>query len=342
MQSKNAVPRARHYRCLLRGDNLPITPLMPIPDFPSDIHVLERGWVSSNNILCLGQDHIAVIDTGYVHHAVQTVSLIRHVLGERSPDTIINTHVHSDHIGGNARLQETFPEITIQVPSGSWSDVDSWDVDALHLGPMGQECDPFRPTGRYSANDRLSLGGYEWHSFSSPGHDDDSLMLFCPERRILISADALWENGFGVLFPSFDPVLGFEDAALRAIANQRKTLEFIADLRPSPLWVIPGHGGIFTDLAGALQRAFKRLDYFLSSPLQQARYALKVSLSFVLMVEGRIELSSLVVRLSRMDFVQSLNQHFFKMSPEDLANYLVVELEKSRAARRQGDWLVST
>ena len=33
------------------------------------------------------------------------------------------------------------------------------------------------------------------------GHDPHSVILFEPQDRILISADALWEAGFGVIFP---------------------------------------------------------------------------------------------------------------------------------------------
>jgi len=29
-------------------------------------------------------------------------------------------------------------------------------------------------------------------------------MLFEPDRRILISADALWQNGFGAIFPEIE------------------------------------------------------------------------------------------------------------------------------------------
>ena len=50
---------------------------------PSCMHVLERGWLSSNNILFLGDDENVIIDTGYVTHAEQTLQLVQHVLGDR-------------------------------------------------------------------------------------------------------------------------------------------------------------------------------------------------------------------------------------------------------------------
>ena len=67
------------------------------------IHVLERGWLSSNNVLLFGRDEVAMIDSGYVAHAEQTQTLVRHVLHQRGRerlDVLLNTHLHSDHTLG--------------------------------------------------------------------------------------------------------------------------------------------------------------------------------------------------------------------------------------------------
>ena len=52
----------------------------------------------------------------------------------------------------------------------------------------------------------------------APGHDPHAVMFFAPGDGILISGDALWEDGFGVVFPAL-----FGD--LRAFAQTRSTLE---------------------------------------------------------------------------------------------------------------------
>ena len=44
------------------------------------IHVFERGWLSSNNVLCVGAENHTFVDTGYVDHANQTVELVESVL----------------------------------------------------------------------------------------------------------------------------------------------------------------------------------------------------------------------------------------------------------------------
>lgn len=55
-----------------------------------------------------GRDEVALIDSGCVTHAPQTLALLRHSLQGRPLDRLFNTHLHSDHCGGNALLQATY------------------------------------------------------------------------------------------------------------------------------------------------------------------------------------------------------------------------------------------
>jgi len=96
---------------------------------PDSIQVFERGWLSSNNIVLLGRHDTAIIDTGYVSHAPQTLELVRHVLHGRHLDQILNTHLHSDHCGGNAILQAHFGCKT-SIPVAEADKVRHWDVES--------------------------------------------------------------------------------------------------------------------------------------------------------------------------------------------------------------------
>jgi glyoxylase-like metal-dependent hydrolase (beta-lactamase superfamily II) len=72
---------------------------------PLSVQVIERGWLSSNNILLFDGNEATLIDSGYAGHAAQTVELVKSALAGRHPPAklvrLINTHSHSDHIGGN-------------------------------------------------------------------------------------------------------------------------------------------------------------------------------------------------------------------------------------------------
>ncbi|NKJ50768.1 MBL fold metallo-hydrolase [Burkholderia sp. SG-MS1] len=239
---------------------------------PESIRVFERGWLSSNNVLLVDETCAALVDTGYATHAPQTVALVRQALGARPLDLIVNTHLHSDHCGGNALLQATWPCRTL-IPASEADAVRAWDEARLTFRATGQTCERFTFTGTIAPGSHLRLGALDWQVLGAPGHDPHSLMLYCAHERILISADALWENGFGVIFPELEGESGFaeEQAVLDAIAR--------LDVRV----VIPGHGAPFTNVEQALERAFSRVAWLRADPERNARNALKVLIVFKLL-----------------------------------------------------------
>jgi len=239
---------------------------------PESIRVFERGWLSSNNVLLVDDACTALVDTGYATHAPQTVALVRQAIGARPLDLVVNTHLHSDHCGGNALLQATWPCRTV-IPASEADAVRDWDEAHLTFRATGQTCERFTFTGTIAPGARLRLGALDWQVLGAPGHDPHSLILYCADERILISADALWENGFGVIFPELEGESGFaeEQAVLEAIAK--------LDVR----LVIPGHGAPFTQVEQALERAFSRVAWLRADPARNARNALKVLIVFKLL-----------------------------------------------------------
>ena len=202
---------------------------------PASIHVLERGWLSANNILFLEGENATLVDSGYVTHAAQTVELVGKMLDGRRLKRLINTHSHSDHIGGNAALKSAYG-CEIIVPAGLHAAIADWDENALLLSPLGQQSARFQHDSLLGANNEIEMGGLNWQTLAVPGHDMEALGYYNPEKRILISGDALWENGFGVIFPE---LLGEADG----LNSTRATLEMLAKL-PIDI-VIPGHGSPF-------------------------------------------------------------------------------------------------
>ncbi len=251
---------------------------------PPDITVLERGWLSSNNILIQGSHTTALVDSGYATHAPQTVALVRAALGQRPLNLLVNTHLHSDHCGGNAALQAAWPVLRTAIPPGLARHVRDWDAEALTYAPTGQSCPPFTYDTLLEPGTDIVLGDRLWQVHAAPGHDNHSVILFDPAERILISADALWERGFGVVFPELEG----DDA----FAELGETIDLIETLAPA--LVIPGHGRLFTDVPGAIAFARKRLQGFVADPARHTRHAAKVLLKFRLLEVQRQPLAEFV------------------------------------------------
>ncbi|RFU47204.1 MBL fold metallo-hydrolase [Paraburkholderia sp. DHOC27] len=254
---------------------------------PPSIQVLERGWLSSNNVLLMDDACAALIDTGYVSHAPQTLALVQSALAGRPLDLIVNTHLHSDHCGGNALLQSAWPQCRTAIPQAESEAVATWDLTRLTYRATGQRCAPFTFTETIAPGASLTLGNLDWQVLGAPGHDPHSLMLYCASERVLISADALWENGFGVIFPELEGESGF--------AEQQAVLELIAGLDVRT--VIPGHGAPFTDVAPALERAFSRIAWLRADPARNAKNALKVLIVFKLLEVREMSFDTLLQML---------------------------------------------
>lgn len=246
--------------------------------------VLERGWMSSNNVVLHGEpgEGATLVDSGHCVHAAQTVALVRHALRGESLQRLVNTHLHSDHCGGNAALQRAFG-MPVHIPPGQWQAVRDWDEDALSYRATGQRCERFAADATLVPGDRVDCGGRRWQVLAAPGHDPDAVILFDAAHGVLISADALWENGFGLVFPELEGVAAFDDVA--------GVLDLVDTLPVQ--WVIPGHGAPFRDLAGALARARARLAGIRAQPARHDAHAAKVLLKYHLMEEQSLPLAEM-------------------------------------------------
>jgi glyoxylase-like metal-dependent hydrolase (beta-lactamase superfamily II) len=294
------------------------------------ITVFERGWLSSNNVLIRGGDDGAVlVDSGYWNHADQTVSLVRHALDGECLYRVVNTHLHSDHCGGNAALQAAF-SCRIDVPVGTVDAVDAWDEERLTYRPTGQHCPPFRRTGTVSAPSVLRLGQWEWQAIAAPGHDPTSIALYQPDLKLLISADALWENGFGVIFPELEGESAFDEVG--ATLDQFQSL----DVR----LVIPGHGAPFTDMNAAIGRARSRLRDFVEHPAKHAVHGARVLLKFHMLEVREQSRVALMAWLAATRFFDLVRDRWFpKVSGPAWAERIINDLIE-RGAIREKDGLI--
>lgn len=295
---------------------------------PAGVTVFERGWLSSNNVLFVGRNDIALVDTGYVTHSEQTLALVESVVGDRPLDRVLNTHLHSDHCGGNAALQASYPALSIEIPPGEADAVAKWDEAALSYAATGQRCPRFRFDSLLVPGNDCVLGDTVWEVHAAPGHDPHSIILFEPATRTLISADALWENGFGVAFPELAGEPSFGEVAA--------TLDLIESLRPDQ--VIPGHGRMFFDAPGSLAVARRRLEGLARDPPKHALHAMKVLIKFKLLELQVTTRGSIGTWVKATPYFESIRARFFPtQNLQEMCDQLLDDLATSKAASIDGD-----
>ena len=299
--------------------------------FPPQVQVLVRDWLSANHALLKGDDGAVLVDTGYLRHVPFTLALLRseQVLGNSSLAKIVNTHCHSDHMGGNAAIARAYG-CTIGVPEGEAPLIEAWDERTLLLDYADQFAERFSVDEVLRAGEAYRWGNLEWEAIAAPGHDRGALCFFNARHGLLISGDALWSNGFGFVMPP--------EIDQQALPETRATLEAIARL-PVRI-VIPGHGEPFDDVDAALARAFRRLETFESDPARLVRHALRVVLMFKLLDAQRLPLAGMADYVERVELYRDFNARFLRMSPGALATMLVNDLLRADAARIDHDMIV--
>ena len=297
---------------------------------PKEITIFQRGWLSSNNILIVGKDSTALIDSGYVTHAPQTLALIESALGGRALDLLVNTHLHSDHCGGNAALQARYPDLKTLIPPGQAAHVRAWDPHALTYAPTGQNCPQFDFSEVLQPGTEIRLGSTPWQVHAAPGHDPHSVILFEPASRLLVSADALWERGFGVIFPELEGVDAFDAVGA--------TIDLIEALKPAV--VIPGHGPVFSDAPAAMAFARERLRGFVAKPDKHIRHAVKVLLKFKLLELQSIVVADFLAWAQSTPYLLAIyQQHFSGIDFAQWVDELIADLVRAGAAAREGQVL---
>jgi glyoxylase-like metal-dependent hydrolase (beta-lactamase superfamily II) len=149
----------------------------------------------------------------------------------------------------------------------------------------------------------------------------DALMFHEPVNRLLISGDALWEDGMGFVWPE-EGVNPFIEAAREALA----TIE-----RLDPVVVIPGHGAPFADVHGAIERVRGRLDAFARDPAKNARHVVKVLFVFALLDRGAMNVAEVAGYVGRVPCYRRMSTRFLGLDDDALAEYLLADLARAGA-----------
>lgn len=298
---------------------------------PNDIHIVERGWLSANQIFLQGDEFLDVVDSGFQSHAPQTIELVklqfqsnRHLKAGK----LLNTHLHSDHCGGNKALSDEFG-FEVYIPSAEWQAVQEWNESRLSYKELGQPCPRFKASNRLEPNLKIRLGNRDWLIIAAPGHDPHSIMLFEQTNGILISADAFWEKGFGALFPELIGEGGFEEA--------RECLDLIKQINPS--YVIPGHGKPFTEVKASLDYAYSRLDYLESDPKRNALHIAKVLFKFKMLELQQVQKEQLAAWMKTTPMLIKA-QSILALNETEFFETIIDALIKAKALKIEGTWLI--
>ncbi len=292
------------------------------PTLPESVRVIVRGWLNCNQVVLRAPGANVLIDSGYVTHREATLARVREALEGEGLARLVNTHCHADHVGGNAAVRAAFG-CRVAIPAGEAKHGSPWALRNVGTEEFDHHAEPFDFDDALGPGDSFAGGGFEWEVHAAPGHDMDALVFFEPRHGILISGDALWENGMGLVWPETGRNLRIE-AAL-------DTLDTIARLDPAV--VIPGHGAPFGNARGSIGNVRSRLAAFAREPGKGARHVIKAIFMFALLDRGRMAVADVPAYLARVGCHGKLSRDFLGVEPDTLADWLVAELRRIGAVQ---------
>jgi len=299
------------------------------------VTVIERGWLNCNQLVLKSPDWNVLIDSGYGRHAEATVRHVAQALDDAPLHWLVNTHCHSDHMGGNRALRAHY-ECRVTIPAGEVKHVVPWTAQSCWSEEMDQYAEEFEFDDTIAAGDTFEAGGLHWETHAAPGHDMDALMFFAKQPGILMTGDALWERGLGFVWPekihATDPNPHIH-AALAALDRIEKL---------NPRIIVPGHGAPFTDVARALADARGKLGAFATDPVKNARHVAKILFVFALLDRRAMDLAAVPAYLASVPVYRRLREEFLGGENDELATRMIEELVKGGALKVHGGRVTPT
>ena len=240
---------------------------------PSEFLFIERGWFSANHVVLLGGDAPVLIDSGHLLAVDETLAILTdHGVDPASIGQLLNTHGHSDHIGGNARIKALSG-----CPIGCGPLTAEWlctnDRHNLWLESLGQVTDMVVPDFVIEPETRITLGGMRFEVIALPGHGPDTIGFYQPDTKVMLCADALWQGDCGILNVMIHGPQVLDDAQI--------ALDRLAALDIDI--AVPGHGGLITDVGESLAAVNRRLEGFRHDPTKLAWHMVRRIFMFSLL-----------------------------------------------------------
>lgn len=186
------------------------------------IHLI-KGYGYDSNIYLV--DGAIIVDTGTGNAFSEVKHEIEGKCDVSKIKTIVNTHSHFDHTGGDKKFRDWLKaEIAIH----------EYDKDALESGENLSEM--FSMVSRIITVDRvlrdrniLKTENFAFEVLSTPGHTPGSICLYDRNKKLLISGDMLFEDA-----------IGRTDLPGGSKEEMRKSLEKLSKLDIN--YLLPGHG----------------------------------------------------------------------------------------------------
>jgi glyoxylase-like metal-dependent hydrolase (beta-lactamase superfamily II) len=186
--------------------------------------------------LIVGARRALLFDTGLgvasIHDLVTQLT--------RLPITVLNSHTHFDHTGGNAEFSDILNQEIPFSRTNAKGQSNAYSHDALApericgalpagVRPDAYAIRPWHVTGTIRDNERIDLGDRQLEVLFTPGHTPDSLSLLDRNNGLLFTGDTFYPGPIYLFTPETD------------FAAYARSVARLAELAPHLQLLLPAH-----------------------------------------------------------------------------------------------------
>lgn len=288
---------------------------------PNWLEFFERPFPSANTVLVKGKKPI-LVDSGFGSDIPATKQWLfdKGVLPEKL-SLLVNTHYHSDHVGGNSSLQEEF---LLPVAAHRWEAgmVNSRDRETGTAQYLDQPIEPYQVNLLLDEGDQIDAGELRLEVIHTPGHTCGHVCLYEPTEQILICGDVLQSNDVGWINPFREGIGGLQQA-MTSVEKLQKL-----DIRQ----IVPGHGPVIDNPVQVLDAVLRRYEKWQTEPLKMAWHGCKRIFAYQLMIRNGMAEHELENYLLGCAWFYDYSHHFFNCTTEDFVQPFLSEMLRSGAA----------
>lgn len=311
---------------------------MSVCEIMEDLFFIERGYFNGNHFVYRSEEPV-LIDTACLTDFGETANLIEGLgVNLSNVCSIVNTHCHGDHIGGNKIIQEKSNcDIALQKVGKYFIDTrDDWSTLWKYYD---HKADFFSCTKELEDNDVLSIGPHKFQVIHTPGHSPDGVVLYNAREKVLISGDTLWENDSPV------PQIRVERSMAlftmqESLFTMQKSLDKLEALDVKKVY--PGHGKPFTDLKKAVSVNKKKAEDCMDNREKIGADILKKVTVFTLVIKNPIGKEEFFFYLMGTDWFKETVDLYFNGDYEAKYNEIINGLLKRGVIKQNNGNLFAT
>lgn len=186
--------------------------------------IVQITGAGGNVVALTGSDGVLLVDSGLAERSKALARIVVGLPGGKHVHTLINTHWHWDHTGGNARFAKDKPKIIAHQNTKLWLGADfycDWQ-DNRHYTARPRDAWPtdtfYSGGGKLTANAEEVVYGY-----LPRAHTDGDVYVFFPRANVLVAGGLVSVGSYPILdYTTGGWIGGMSDAskALLAIVNK--------------------------------------------------------------------------------------------------------------------------